>query len=88
MNMIWSRKETAEAARDRQRSDARCVTCPACSREIPVAGRQRLPQEFSVLCPGCGHRRAYQADEAHEPKPVTGASRTPAKVEFGKKAAM
>jgi predicted RNA-binding Zn-ribbon protein involved in translation (DUF1610 family) len=44
-----------------------CVSCPACSREIPLAD-SRLPAEFSVPCPRCGQRKIYRSSDAHEPR--------------------
>ena len=86
MGFMWTRAETAEAARESQRSDGRCVTCPACSCEIAVVGTLRLPREFSVLCPNCGHRNVHLADAAHDPRPGVETTR-PAHIKFGKKAA-
>jgi hypothetical protein len=83
--MMWTGASSDDANRDRRRTDGSSVSCPACSCEIPVVGTQRLPREFSVLCPNCGQRNFYQQVETHDPKQDAGAARTPAKIEFGKK---
>jgi predicted RNA-binding Zn-ribbon protein involved in translation (DUF1610 family) len=36
------------------------VICPTCSFEIPLATGQRLPNDFSILCPNCGQRKFYR----------------------------
>ena len=86
MNFAWLRASTADANRDRGRTDGACVVCPACSREIPLAGTLRLSKEFSVPCPNCGHRNVYQSAGTRDPKQDAEATRTPAKIQFGKKA--
>ena len=68
MNFAWLRSSSDEANRDRGRTEGACVSCPACAREIPLVGRPRLPLEFSVPCPNCGHRNVYQPAAAHDPK--------------------
>ena len=88
MNFIWTRGASADASRDRHRTDGRCVGCPTCSCEIPVVGTLRLPQEFSVLCPNCRHRNVYQSAEVRDPKQDAAATMAPRNIQFGKKVAM
>ena len=84
MNFPWLRSSSDDANRDRSRAEGACVSCPACAREIPLVGRQRLPPEFSVLCPNCGHRTVYPAAAMHDRKPSAEPTR-PGHIEFGKK---
>jgi DNA-directed RNA polymerase subunit RPC12/RpoP len=62
-----------------------CVTCSTCSFEIPVPNGQRLPKEFSVLCPHCGWRREYKADDLHDPRRDAEPPRQFPRIQFGKK---
>jgi hypothetical protein len=62
-----------------------CVSCPTCSREIPVLGTSRLPREFSVLCPSCGRRKAYQLDEVHDRTQDAETTQAAGLIQFGKK---
>jgi DNA-directed RNA polymerase subunit RPC12/RpoP len=88
MGFLWIRNSSADASRERRRSDGSYVRCPTCSCEFPLVGTQRLPKEFSAPCPNCGHRNVYQEAEAHDPKQDADATRTPRKIQFGKKASM
>jgi uncharacterized Zn finger protein (UPF0148 family) len=89
MNFIWTRNSSAaDPVRAQDQTDGSCVSCPSCSHEIRLVGKARLPREFSVLCPACGHRNVYQQADAHDPRPDAGATRAPAKIHFGKKAPM
>ena len=86
MNFMWARNSSAaDSTPARDQTDGACVSCPSCSYEIRLAGKAR-PREFSVLCPACGHRKVYQQADAHDPVPVAGETKAPAKIHFGKKA--
>ena len=62
-----------------------CVSCPTCSREIPVHSAVRLAREFSVKCPNCGLRTEYQSAELHDAKPEAESLRKFPRIQFGKK---
>ena len=62
-----------------------CVSCPTCSFEIPVPSAQRLPREFSVLCPHCGWRREYLSTDLHDAKQGAEPPRQFPRIQFGKK---
>ncbi len=59
-----------------------CVSCPRCSYEIPLENILRLPNDFSVLCPSCGHRSVYLSAQTHDPTQYEGAVRTTVGTEF------
>lgn len=86
MNFMWGSAASAEAAREQNRIDRACVSCPACAFEIPMADTKRLPNEFSLLCPNCGQRAVYLSAGVHAPKAAADATRTSRKIQFGKKA--
>jgi DNA-directed RNA polymerase subunit RPC12/RpoP len=87
MNFIWTRSLAADAISKPSQTDA-SVSCPMCSCEIPLVGKQRLPREFSALCPNCGHRKVFLQAEVHDPKPDAAATKAPRKNQFGKKTPM
>jgi ssDNA-binding Zn-finger/Zn-ribbon topoisomerase 1 len=89
MNFMWARNSAAaDPTRDQNQTDGSCVSCPSCSYEIRMAAKARLPREFSVLCPACGHRKMYQQADAHNPTPDPAATKAPVKIHFGKKGPM
>jgi len=89
MSFLWARNSAgADPAGDQNRADGSCVSCPSCSYEIRMAGKARLPREFSVLCPACGHRKLYQQADARNPSPAPAVTKAPAKTHFGKKGPM
>jgi hypothetical protein len=65
-----------------------CVTCPACSHEIPMVTANSLPREFSVLCENCGGRKFYQLAQIHDQKPDAEITGMPARIQFGMKRAI
>ena len=85
MGLLWSRAKSGGAVHNPQRNDLRCVSCPMCSGEISLVGKQRLPQEFSAQCPNCGHRKVYQSTATHDPMEDAKAHRKPRAIEFGRK---
>ena len=39
------------------------VICKRCETAIAVNGVERVPEEFAVTCPKCGHRDFYRIKE-------------------------
>jgi len=62
-----------------------CVSCSTCSFEIPVPSAQRLPREFSVLCPNCGWRREYLSTDLHDARQDAEPPRQFPRIPFGKR---
>jgi hypothetical protein len=62
-----------------------CVTCPGCSCEIPLHGTERLPGQFSVQCPNCGHREKYAPAEVHDRKETAKPDYAIREIQFGRK---
>ena len=87
MAFMWGSARSVEAAREQNRMEDGCVNCPACAFEIPLANPKGLPREFSLRCPGCGHRRIYQWAQVHAPMENAEAAKPPRTTQFGKKAA-
>ena len=87
MAFMWGSARSAEAAREQNRIEGGCVSCPACAFEIPLAKTKGLPREFSLVCPACDQRRIYQLAQLHAPTEDAEATRPPRKIQFGKKAA-
>jgi hypothetical protein len=87
MAFMWGSARSAEAAREQNRIERACVGCRACAFEIPLANTKGLPREFSLLCPGCGHRGIYQLAQVHAPAEDADATKPPRKSQFGKKPA-
>jgi hypothetical protein len=65
-----------------------CVSCPACSYEIPVLSAVSSPREFSVPCPNCGSRKFYEFAQAHDLTREAETTQIPGKVQFGMKHAI
>ena len=62
-----------------------CVSCPACSCEIPLLNTASLPREFSVLCPNCGSRKFYEFAQAHDRNREAETTRGSGRIQFGMK---
>jgi DNA-directed RNA polymerase subunit RPC12/RpoP len=62
-----------------------CVSCPACSYEIPLLNTVSLPREFSVLCPNCGSRKLYEFAQAHDRNQEAEATQISGRAQFGMK---
>lgn len=60
-----------------------CVSCPACSCEIPVLNATSLPREFSVPCPNCRGRKSYRSVQIHDRKDSAEATRISEQIHFG-----
>jgi hypothetical protein len=63
------------------------VSCSTCAYEIPLLNTRKAPREFSALCPNCGERRFYQADQVHGQKEDAELNTISRRGKFGMKSA-
>jgi hypothetical protein len=74
-------------SREVTKANNTCVSCPICSCEISLDSAQRLPGEFSVLCPNCGQRKNHKSVEAHDRKEQAETTHPLRAIQFGKRTA-